>query len=128
MNWVLSDIVHSHTQAIHFLEQSCCVLCFKVQQMPSLSLKDKGHFLFVHNQFLHIPLYCTHYIILKLFWCLLPGLDYKPSQGEGQYLPHLCSSDAQPVLGTEHTSMIVKLVKGKLGCVWGDLYQTSLKL
>lgn len=50
--------------------------------MPSLSLKDKGHSLFVHNQFLHIPLHCTHYIILKLFWCLLLGLDYKPLQGK----------------------------------------------
>lgn len=54
--------------------------------MPSVSPEDKGRFLFVYPQLLDFPLHCTHYIILQLSWCLLPGLDYKPPQGKASII------------------------------------------
>lgn len=67
-----SHCTFTHTQTVHFYEHSCCVLCFKVQGMPSLSPEDKGHFLFVHSQLLDTPLQHPHYIILtRLSACFL---------------------------------------------------------
>lgn len=102
MNWVVSDTVQSYTQTVHFSAHSCHVL------FP----EDKGHFLFLCTPTLRYssPLYPLH-ITLKLFWCLLPGLQASPEQR--QYFPHLCSSDAQPVLGIEQASVNVKLIIGK---------------